>query len=139
MTLPFDGFKVVEVGQFAAGPMAGRFLADWGAEVIHVEHPVKGDAQRLSQSWSGVGRSAPSPINYVWENINRNKKSVTIDLSKEPGRKILYKLVEKADVFRTNVRLADLQKFGAEYDTLSRLSPRLIYTCITGVWWKGPW
>ncbi len=138
MVLPFEGIKVVEVAQFAAGPMAGRFLADWGAEVIHIEHPVRGDAQRATQSWAGLGASTPSKINYVWDNINRNKKSVTLDLSHKRGREILYKWMEGVDVFVTNMRLPDVRRFGLEYETLSRLNPRLIYACATGYGRKGP-
>jgi len=138
MVLPLEGIKVVEVAQFAAGPMAGRFLADLGAEVIHVEHPVRGDAQRATQSLAGLGRSIPSAVNYVWENINRNKKSVTLDLSQERGKEILYKMVEGADVFLNNMKLPDVRKFGIEYEILSRLNPRLIYAYMNGYGTKGP-
>ena len=136
--LALEGIRVVEVTGWAAGPMAGRFLADLGADVIHVEHPVKGDAFRYYQTGILPDWVIKSDINYTWENYNCNKKSITIDLAQEGGREILYKLVKNADVFLNNVRPRDLKKFGAEYDTLSRLNPRLIHASITGYGKKGP-
>ena len=137
MVLALDGIKVVEVTTMAAAPMAGRLLGDWGAEVIRVEHPETGDPWRgwLTQG----GLELPPELQYhFWENYNRNKKSVTLNISQETGRKILYKLVEKADVFLTNRRPFELEKFSLEYDTLSRLNPRLIYASLTGFGRKGP-
>lgn len=134
MSLALKGIKVVDVSQVAAVPMCARHLADFGADVIHVENPAAGDSWRGSAA--GVG--APSEIDYVWETYNRNKKSVTIDLSSEGGRDIVYRMVEKADVFVTNIRLWEREKFGLEYDTLSRLNPRLIYASLTGWGKQGP-
>ncbi len=138
MDLALEGIKVVDVSQVAAVPMAGRHLADFGADVIHVEHPLRGDSWRVFQAGQGTGASGvPSEINYNWENYNRNKRSVTIDLSQESGREIIYKLLGKADVFLTNLRQFEQQEFGLEYDTLSPLFPRLIYGALTGHGKKG--
>lgn len=138
MGLALEGIKVVDVSQVAAVPMAGRHLADFGADVIHVEHPLRGDSWRVFQAGQGTGAAGvPSGINYNWETYNRNKRSVTIDLSQESGREIIYKLLDKADVFLTNLRLFEQQKFGLEYDTLSPLFPRLIYGALTGYGKKG--
>ncbi len=141
MALALEGIKVVDVSQVAAVPMTARHLADFGADVIHVENPATGDSWRVFQaraSGGGIGSGAPSDINYNWENFNRNKKSVTIDLSQDTGREILYKLVGKADVFVTNLRLWECEKFKLEYDTLSKLNPRLIYGALTGWGKQGP-
>jgi len=140
VALAFEGIKVVEVAQVAAVPMAGRHLADFGADVIHVENPATGDSWRAFQARveGGLGSGAPSDINYNWENFNRNKRSLTVDLSQEGGRKIIYKLMERADVFLTNLRMFEREKFRLEYDTLSRLNPRLIYGSLTGYGKKGP-
>jgi len=134
MTLALEGIKVVEVTTMAAVPMSGRLLSDWGAEVIHVERLGTGDPWR---GW--IGATLPPEFHYhFWENYSRNKRSAAIDLSQEAGREIIYKLVEEADVFLTNMRPYELQKFSLEYDTLSRLNPRLIYGSLTGYGKKGP-
>jgi len=139
MALALEGIKVVDVSQVAAVPMAARHLADFGADVLHIENPTTGDSWRVYQAGQGSGTTGvPSDFNYNWENFNRNKRSVTLDLSQEGGREIIYKLVEKADVFVSNLRPFELERFKLEYGTLSRLNPRLIYGCVTGYGRKGP-
>ena len=130
MKTALEGIKVIDVSQVDAVPMAARHLADFGADVIHVENPVTGDSWRGFQagvSGSGAGSGAPSPINYNWENFNRGKRSLTLDLSKESGRKIIHKMIEDADVFLTNLRLWEREKFALEYEPLRKLNPKLIY------------
>jgi crotonobetainyl-CoA:carnitine CoA-transferase CaiB-like acyl-CoA transferase len=134
MGLALEGIKVVEVAQLAAVPMAGRLLADLGADVIHVEHPVKGDVLRVILAGQGVNVGGS---NYVWENYNRNKRSIAVDISQEGGKEIVYRLVGKADVFLTNMRPFELEKFGLNYDSLSQLNPKLIYASLTGLGKKG--
>ena len=134
MTLALEGIKVVEVAQLAAVPMAGRLLADLGADVIHVEHPVKGDVLRVILAGQGVNVAGS---NYVWENYNRNKRSITVDISQEGGKEIVYRLMGKADVFLTNMRPFELEKFGLNYDSLSQLNPKLIYASLTGLGKRG--
>ena len=103
--LALEGIKVIDVSQVAAVPMAARHLADFGADVIHVEHPLRGDSWRVFQAGQGTGTSgAPSSINYNWENFNRNKRSLTLDLSREGSQAVIYKMVTQADVFVTNLR-----------------------------------
>jgi len=129
MVLAMEGIRVVELAQLAAAPMAGRLLADLGAEVIHIEHPIRGD------TWRGIMASPSgesSEVNWNWENYSRNKKSMTVDVFKERGKKIIYKLVENADVFLTNMRPFELEKFGLEYEDLSQVNSKLIYACLTG-------
>ena len=139
MALALEGIKVVDVSQVAAVPMAARHLGDFGADVIHVEHPVRGDSWRVYQAGIGTGLTGVScNVNYNWENFNRNKRSVTIDLSQQRGREILYKLVERTDVFLTNMRLFEREKFGLEYETLKAVNPKLIYGSLTGYGKKGP-
>ncbi len=139
MALALGGVRILDVSQVAAVPMAARFLADFGADVVHVEHPLRGDSWRDFQA--GIGRGiygAPSEINYNWENLNRNKRGLTLDLSQDRGREIIYKLSEKADVFLTNLRPYELKKFRLEYDRLSQLNPRLIYGSLSGYGKEGP-
>ena len=146
MAMALEGIKVVDVSQVAAVPMAARHLADFGADVIHIEHPQRGDSWRVYQAGQGVnpagqgagGYGAASDINYNWENFNRNKKSVTVDLSQEGGQQVIYKLLENADVFVSNLRPSELERYKLEYDTLCQINPRLIYGCLTGYGRKGP-
>ena len=105
MTAVLEGIKVLDVSQVAAVPMGARHLGDYGADVIHVEHATRGDSWRVHQAGHGGGAGVPSEINYNWEAFNRNKRSLALDLSHESGKEILYKLVENADVFLTNLRL----------------------------------
>jgi len=137
MALALEGIRVVDVSQVAAVPMAARHLADFGADVIHIENPATGDSWRNIQAGQGGTDGVPSDINYNWENFNRNKKSVTIDLSQRQGQKVLYRLVEKTDVFLTNLRPFELERFNLEYGTLSGLNPRLVYGSLNGYGRKG--
>ena len=145
MVLALGGIRVVETASGMAGPMAGRLLGDWGADVIHIEPPVTGDmsreARRLLTAQVGAqltsGRAIVTDIDYSTENHNCNKRSMTLDLSQERSQKILHKLLEKADVFLANYRPRELEKFNLEYDTLSQLNPRLVHANVTGYGKKG--
>ncbi len=139
MALALEGIKVVDVSQVAAVPMATQHLADFGAGVIHVEHPVRGDYMReLQFAFSNPVPAVASDINYVWENYNRNKRDITLDLTQEDGQKVVRTLAEKADVFVSNLRPFELERYDLEYDNLSRLNPKLIYGNLTGYGRKGP-
>lgn len=141
MVPALEGIKVLDVSQVAAVPMAARLLADFGANVIHVENPITGDSWRGFQagvSGSGAGSGAPSPINYNWENFNRNKRSLTLDLSREAGQEVLYKMVEESDVFLTNLRLWEREKFHLAYASLRELNPGLVYASLLGWGRNGP-
>ncbi|MFH1651867.1 MAG: CoA transferase [Chloroflexota bacterium] len=138
-TASLEGIKVVDVSQVAAVPLASRLLADFGADVIHVEHPLRGDSWREFQAGQGAGTAgAPSPINYNWENYNRNKRSLTLDLSQEQGREIMHRLLKDADVLLTNLRSFEKVKFGLEYSAVSKLNPRLVYASLFGYGKYGP-
>lgn len=118
--------------------MAARYLGDFGADVLHIEHPVTGDSFRVIQAGMSRITGVQSDVNYVWENYNRNKRGVTLDLSREPGQKILYRMVEGADVFLTNMRPFEKKRYQIEYSVLSRLNPGLIYGALTGYGNNGP-
>ena len=142
--LALEGIRIVETASVFAGPMAGRLLADWGADVIHIEHPIRGDIARgIKESSVGIagmlgGKAIQSEINYEGENHNRNKRGMSLDLSQQRGQGILYKLLSEADVFLSNFRSRELKKFKLEYETLSQLNPGLIYASVTGYGRKGP-
>ena len=147
MTSPLglEGIRVVEIAGAAAAPMAGRLLADWGADVIHIEHPARGDTLRDVQASAGstgtIGGGAVtialSDIPYVMLNYNRGKRSLTLDLSSEQGQEIVHKLLEKADVFVSNLRPYEAEKWKLEYEGLSRVNPRLVYASLNGYGQKG--
>jgi crotonobetainyl-CoA:carnitine CoA-transferase CaiB-like acyl-CoA transferase len=132
-----EGVRVMETASVYAGPMAGRILADWGADVIHIEHPVRGDIAR-SESAKRVGKAIVGDVNYRMENFNRGKRGMTLDLSAEGGPDVLRRLLKTADVFISNFRPRELKRFGLEYDTLCRLNPGLICANVTGYGRKGP-
>lgn len=139
MKMALEGIKVIDVSQVAAAPMAARHLADFGADVIHVEHPVRGDSWRVYQRGIAKGtQGVASNINYNWENFNRNKRSLSIDLSQDVGQRIIYKLLNNADVFMTNLRMFERERYKLEYETLAHINPRLIYASITGFGKEGP-
>jgi crotonobetainyl-CoA:carnitine CoA-transferase CaiB-like acyl-CoA transferase len=139
MTFGLEGVRIIQTAAMAAGPMAGRLLADWGADVICIEHIARpGMMGRRHISQFASRRVIASDINYNAQNTSRNKRSITLDLSKDDGRKIIYKLLENSDVLLTNFRMRELEKFKLEYETLSQLNPRLICAHLTGYGMKGP-
>ena len=137
MTMALETIKVLDVSQVAAVPMCARHFADYGADVIHIENAKGGDSWRYFQAGGGGPAGVPSDIPYNWEAFNRNKKSVALDLSKKSGKRIMYKLVESADVFLTNLRLWERKKFKVDFETIIRLNPRIVYGSLTGHGMKG--
>ena len=139
MSMALEGIKVIDVSQVAAVRVCARHLADFGADVIHVENPVTGDSWRVFQAVSAAGQqAAPSDFNYNWENFNRNKRSLALDIAKEGGREILYKLIKQADVFVSNLRQFELERYGLQHATLSRINPRIISGNVSGYGKTGP-
>jgi len=133
---PLEGIRVVELSTWAVVPCACEIMCDWGAEVVKIEHPDGGDPTR---GWSGPGWLPPSsPLGVGWIADNRSKRSIALDLSKEDGRAIAYRLVEKADVFASNLQEPSLQKLRMDYDTLKQINPRVVYAHLTGYGRKGP-
>ncbi len=131
---PMEGVKVVELGVWVAGPAAGGILSDWGADVVKIEPPGIGDPARTFQRMLG----ADLPFNPVFENDNRSKRSIVIDLSTERGKGLALELLDDADVFVTNVRQKALARLGLDSDSLLARNPRLVYGMITGYGLEGP-
>ena len=136
MTKVLQGYRVVEVAQFTFVPSCGALLADWGADVIKVEHPVRGDAQRGFLQWSG--KPVDPDHNPMLEHSNRGKRSVGLDLAKPEGQVLLHELVKNADVFLTNMLPADRQKLKIDVEHLRAANPNLIYARGTAYGDKGP-
>jgi crotonobetainyl-CoA:carnitine CoA-transferase CaiB-like acyl-CoA transferase len=133
MAGPLDGIKVVEMGVWVAGPAAGAILGDWGADVVKIEPPGLGDPARSFSQLVPAGLG----INPVFENDNRNKRSIVVDVQTEEGRKIVLDLLRDADVFVTNIRPAALARLGLDPESLGARFPRLIYGLITGYGREG--
>lgn len=137
VAIGLEGIKVIQTATVLAGPMAARLLADWGADVITVE-PLRGALSRAPSDRVASKTGKAVDIDAPYENVNRNKRGITIDLSQQAGREIIFRLLNKADVFIANFRPRELEKFQLDYGTLSRLNPRLIQANITGYGRKGP-
>ena len=133
MAGPLDGIKVVEMGVWVAGPAAGGILADWGADVVKIEPPGVGDPARLFKAMLG----GDLPFNPIFENDNRSKRSIAIDLRTEEGLRVAFDLLARADVFVSNVRPAGLARLGLDPESLARRFPRLVYGLITGYGREG--
>ena len=127
-----QGLKVVECATVIAAPLSGRLLADFGAEVIHVEHPQKGDDLRqFGFTQDGV--------NPWWKTYARNKKTVTLNISKPKGRELLLRLLADADIFIENFRPGRLEQWDIRYEDLAELNPRLIMVRVSGFGQYGPY
>ena len=138
MSQPLDGIRVLEWGPFFAGPATAAILGDMGAEVIKIEEPGVGDPVRGVYRVSGMPIDLPGDRNVVWEISGRNKQSVAVDISKEAGRDVVYRLIKDTDVFVTSYRQAVVDKLGMDYTTLCQFNNKLIYCRVSGYGAKGP-
>jgi crotonobetainyl-CoA:carnitine CoA-transferase CaiB-like acyl-CoA transferase len=131
-----EGVRLIEVAEWFFVPGAGTVMADWGADVIKIEHPTRGDPLRGLVS-SGMIPGAHG-LNFFIENGSRNKRSLGLDLATDRGREVLYALVEKSDVFLTSFLPAARRRLRIEYDDLKRVNPKIIYARGSGQGPKGP-
>jgi formyl-CoA transferase len=130
---PLAGLRVIEMGSLIAGPFCGQILGDFGADVIKLEDPGKGDPMR---QW---GRSLPQGHSPWWPVIGRNKRSVTLDLRQPEGQEIARKLILSADIVVENFRPGAMEKWGLGYDALSAIHPGLIMARVSGFGQTGPY
>lgn len=138
MPMPLEGIRVIDWTVWQQGPVATMMLGDMGAEVIKIEPRVSGDPGRGIMRIMGAVVGIPGGRNFYFESNNRNKKSITLDLTKEKGKEVVYRLVEKSDVFVQNFRKGVAAKLGLDYATLSQFNPQLIYANATGFGSRGP-
>jgi len=131
------GLRVVDMGHFVAVPSAGAVLADWGAEVLKVE-PLSGESQRGIDAVAKALKMPGTAVNWRFEVHNRNKRSLAVDLVKPLGRALVYKLVERSDVFMSNYEPTSLKRLKVDYPVLKRINPRLVYAMLTGYGTRGP-
>lgn len=130
------GVRVLEVAQFIFVPSAGAILAEWGADVIKVEHPVRGDAQRGLAQASGIGIDPDR--NPIVEHANRGKRSVGIDVSTPDGQRLIYELSKNCDVFLTNYLPAARRKLKIDVDHIRAANPDIIYARGSAYGDRGP-
>ncbi|MBX3664070.1 MAG: CoA transferase [Burkholderiales bacterium] len=131
-TGPLAGVRVLELGQLIAGPFCGKTLADFGAGVIKIEPPGKGDPLR---KW----RLLKNGNSVWWEVQSRNKQSVTLDLTQPEGQDVLRLLVKEADVLIENFRPGKMEEWGLGYEDLKKINPRLVMARISGYGQDGPY
>jgi crotonobetainyl-CoA:carnitine CoA-transferase CaiB-like acyl-CoA transferase len=130
------GVRVLEVAQFTFVPAAGAVLADWGADVIKVEHPVRGDTQRGFLNMGGI--SLDPNRHTLMEHPNRGKRSVGIDVSTPQGQQLLYEIAKTADVFLTNYLPSVRQKHKFDVEHIRAANPKIIYARGSAYGDKGP-
>src|SRR5436309_8184681 len=136
MATVLDGVQVGGVAEWGFVPSAGTALGDWGAEVIKIEHPRHGDPIRGLITGGMI--PGASGRNFIVEQLGRHKRSVGIDLGTDEGRALLYRLVERADVFLTNFLPDARERLRITYDDLHRVNPRLVYAKGHGQGSRGP-
>ena len=132
-TLPLADLRVVELGQLLAGPFCGQLLGDFGAEVVKVEDPGKGDPMR---EW---GREKPHGQSLWWPVVARNKLSVTCDLRRAEGQDLMRRLIAQSDILVENFRPGTLERWGLAPEQLWEINPGLIITRVTGFGQTGPY
>ena len=130
---PLKGIRVLELGQLMAGPFAGTLLAYFGAEVIKVEPPGRGDALR---GWRVLDDSGTA---IWWYTLGRNKKCITLDLKQDEGQRLVRRLADKVDVLIENFRPGTMERWGLGPDELERTNPALVYSRISGYGQDGPY
>jgi crotonobetainyl-CoA:carnitine CoA-transferase CaiB-like acyl-CoA transferase len=136
MTQVMKGIRILEVAQFTFVPAAGAVLADWGADVIKIEHPLRGDTQR---GFVNVGGIKVNPNRHTLiEHPNRGKRSVGLDVSKPEGQALLYQIAKSADVFLTNYLPAVRQKNKFDLEHIRAINPNIIYARGSAYGEKGP-
>jgi formyl-CoA transferase len=132
--LPLSGIRVLDVCQVMAGPFCCMLLGDLGADVIKIEPPDGGDQARRAMGFKLKGDDS---LGFL--NMNRNKRSITIDLKSEAGRNVFLRLAETADVIVENYRPGAMKKLGVDYEAVQTVNPRIIYASISGFGQSGPW
>lgn len=129
-----DGYRVIDCSIAMAGPFAAQRLGDLGADVIKVE-PIAGEWQRFTAAGGAKGNQ----VNVSFLSLNRNKRSLAVDLKSDGGRALVHELIAGADVFLQNYRPGVAARLGLDYETLSALNPALVYVSISGYGEDGPY
>ncbi len=140
MAGPLSHIRVLDLSRVLAGPWAAQNLADLGAEVIKIERPGTGDDTRgWGPPWMKDAQGKDTGEAAYYLSVNRNKKSVTLDISKPEGQKIARELAMKSQVLIENYKVGNLKRYGLDYDSLKQENPGLIYCSVTGFGQDGPY
>ena len=140
MAGPLSHIRVLDLSRVLAGPWAGQNLADLGAEVIKVERPGSGDDSRaFGPPWVKDRDGRDTKDSAYYTSANRGKKSITIDISRPEGQKLVRELARISDVLIENYKFGDLARYGLAYDDLERINARLVYCSVTGFGQTGPY
>lgn len=138
--LPLSGIKVLDLSRIFAAPWATQMLGDLGADVIKIEHPVKGDDFRTyGPPFLVDDKGAETRESGYYLSANRNKRSVAVDLSTTEGQRTIKELAKYSDVVVENFKVGGLKKYGLDYESLKTVNPNLIYCSITGFGQDGPY
>ena len=140
MPKPLSNIRILDLSRILAAPWAAQMLGDLGAEVIKVERPKTGDDSRFfgpSAMKDSEGRDTRETSFFI--SANRNKKSITIDLSKPEGQDLVRQLAARSDVLIENYKVGDLKRYGLDYESLKVLNPKLVYCSVTGFGQTGPY
>ncbi len=132
-----DGVRVLESSTWGFGPIGGMMLGDLGADVIKIESPTRPDAARFVASVAGIPNLMPDGHSALFEAVNRNKRSLALDLKTERGREIFRALITDTDVFIENYRPGALERLGLGYESLAEINPGLIHAATAGYGFKG--
>jgi crotonobetainyl-CoA:carnitine CoA-transferase CaiB-like acyl-CoA transferase len=130
---PLDGIRVVDLSRILAGPYCSMLLSDFGADIVKIENPDKGDDTRA------YGPPFLDGESVYFLSINRGKKSLTLNLKTPEAREILTKLIQNSDVLLENFRQDFLPSIGFGYEEVAKLNPKIIYASVTGYGHTGPW
>jgi crotonobetainyl-CoA:carnitine CoA-transferase CaiB-like acyl-CoA transferase len=136
MAMALQGIKVVDLSRMAPGPFCTMVLGDLGADVIRVEEPGGG---RMARERSANADEAQAKRNAAFNALNRNKRSIALNLKDESAQKVLHQLVRDADVFVEGFRPGVVSRLGCDYETLSGINPRLVYCSLSGYGQDGPY
>src|SRR5436189_4437604 len=140
MAGPLSHIRVLDLSRVLAGPWAGQNLADLGAEVIKVERPGSGDDSRaFGPPWVKDKDGRDTKDSAYYTSATRGKKSITIDISRPEGQKLVRELARISDVLIENYKFGDLARYGLAYDDLKKINPRLVYCSLTGFGQTGPY
>ena len=136
MAMALQGIKVVDLSRMAPGPFCTMVLGDLGADVVRVEEPGGG---RMARERSASVDESVVRRNAAFNALNRNKRSIALNLKEESAQKVLHQLVRDADVFVEGFRPGVVSRLGCDYETLSGINPRLVYCSLSGYGQDGPY
>ncbi len=136
---PLEGINILDLTRVLAGPTSTQLLGDLGANIIKVERPITGDDSRnLGPPYLDNDSKDPKESAYFLS-VNRNKHSLTIDLTKKEGQDLILKLIKKCDVLVENFKAGNLKQYGLDYKNITKINPKIIYCSITGFGQSGPY